>query len=216
MVAKKFKQNKSKFHTSAKEVTPTITNDSVTHNQLNDSIISTYNKQNRPQQNTKYNHRNKLQVSKEQSKVRLYGKKAQNGYQDKIRNQKYKNEIEKELPNLNKSIVPGSQIKKGKKGKKFVDDNDSLTWNRILKTVGDKYDEINESKIEKDRRLEEIREIKRQEIEKREQAKNDEIEQKKNEIRSKASLARSMRRKNKKELSKQNVEGGKKKSVSFA
>lgn len=216
MVAKKFKQNKSKYHTSAKEVTPTITNDSISYNQLNDSIISKNEKQNRPQLNTKYNHRNKLQVSKEQSKVRLYGKKAQSGYQEKLKKQKISADIEKELPNLNRSIIPGLQFKKGKKGKKFIEDNDTLTWQRILKTVGDKYDEINESKIEKDRRLEEIREIKRQEIEKREQAKSDELEQKKNEIRSKASLARSMRRKNKKELAKKDTTTSKKKSVNFA
>ncbi|CAL1206434.1 unnamed protein product [Candida parapsilosis] len=128
----------------------------------------------------------KLQVKKQQAKIRLYG--AKNG-------KEYKEE-QLDIPVLNRAIVPGVKVKKGKKGKKFVDDHDTLTLTRLVKSINDKNDLVNESKLEKSKRLEEIRELKRQEIERKEQQKKDKLDGKKDELRNKASIARSTRRKN--------------------
>ena len=150
-------------------------------------------------------------VKKQQAKIRLYG--AKNG--------KEYREDQLDIPTLNKAIIPGVRAKKGKKGKKFVDDNDTLTLSRLVKSINDKYDVVNESKLEKSRRLEELRELKKKEIERKEQQKMDKLEGKKSELKNRASVARSNRRKNAKAAKKIEDEETdqprkKTKSVSFA
>lgn len=149
----------------------------------------------------------KLAVKKQQAKARLYG--ARNG-------REYK-ESELNIQPLNKAVVPGVKAKTGKKGKVFVDDNDNLTMERLVKSINDKYDKVNESKLEKSRRLEEIREVKRREIEKKEEEKKNKLDDKKKELKNKASVARANRRKNAKAAAKESEsEEPKKKKVSFA
>ncbi|AET41162.1 Loc1p Ecym_7328 [Eremothecium cymbalariae DBVPG len=133
----------------------------------------------------------KQQVKKEQAITRLYGSKN--------KKQRVYSEKELNIPSLNKAIVPGVKIRSGKKGKKFVQDHDLITLNRLIQTIGDKNDEVTESKLERIKRLEQIRELRKQEIKRREQAKREQLDNKKDEIKHKASVARSMRRKNKRD-----------------
>lgn len=144
----------------------------------------------------------KLAIKKQQAKLRLYG--AHNG--------KEYNEQQLDIPTLNRAIVPGVKVKKGKKGKKFIDEKNPIALNLLVKSINDKHDLVNESKLEKARRLEEIRELRRKEIEQKEQAKKDKLQNKKDELRSKANVARVNRRKNAKSRTDEKPE----KSVSFA
>ncbi|KAK9449411.1 uncharacterized protein V1518DRAFT_415930 [Limtongia smithiae] len=82
---------------------------------------------------------------------------------------------------LNTALKPAGIVhRRGKKGKVFVDDKDTLT--KVLSLVTAKMDEQHATKIERAQQLEAIREAKRKEIEKREQDKVDKLENKKKEI----------------------------------
>lgn len=195
---------------SRRVIAPEVFQDSQARNQLADAPKLT--------EKSTFKKASRLAVSKEQAKARLYGSQKKKGrtYTDKELN----------IPALNKTIVAGVKIKKGKKGKKFIDDHDSLSFNRLIKTIGDKYEDIEESKLEKGRRLEEIRELKRQEIERKEAQKKEVLDDKKGEIKRKASVARTVRRKQKRDIRRTDIEQEssalasettkKKKKVSFA
>ncbi|CAM9022522.1 unnamed protein product [Wickerhamomyces anomalus] len=115
----------------------------------------------------------------------------------------------------------GVKRSRGKKGKKFVNENpeDSTQLNRIINEVILKDEKRDYSKLEKAQKLEEIRELKKKEIEQKEAAKRDKLEDKKQEIKNKATKARTDRRKRAKlqtQLAEEEASKPKKKKVAFA
>ena len=187
-----------------REVEPEIKSDSQARNVL----------QNQPKLTPKSEKRTMKgkELKKHLRSSQLYGsKKKERVYSEKELN----------IPKLNRAIVPGVIVKKGKKkGKKFINDDDSITLQRLIKSINDDRDLVNESKLEKSKRLEEIRDLRRQEMEDRENEKKSKLENVKSNIKEKASVARNVRRKNakaaKKEIEKSAIASVKKKSVSFA
>lgn len=190
---------------SKREVTAEMTSDSQARNVMQNQPKLTPRSEKRALQGSK--------LKKHLRSAELYGAKK-----------KPREYTEKELgiPSLNKAIVPGIIKKKGKKGKKFVADNDNILLQRLIKTINDDRDLVNESKLEKSRRLEEIRDLRRQEMERKEDEKKEKLENVKIGIKQKANLARATRRKSSKEARKalekdvKNEVKSKKKSVSFA
>ncbi|KAK7205505.1 hypothetical protein BZA70DRAFT_160951 [Myxozyma melibiosi] len=82
---------------------------------------------------------------------------------------------------LNTALKPAGIVhKRGKKGKVFAEDKD--TMQKLVSVVTARMDQVHATKIERAKELEAIREAKRKEIEKREQAKVDKLEQKKKDI----------------------------------
>lgn len=186
-----------------REVEPEISSDSHARNVLQ-------NQPNLTPKAAKRTMRGK-ELKKHLRSANLYGaKKKERVYTEK----------ELGIPKLNKAVVPGTIVKRGKKGKKFIHDDDTITMQRLIKQVNDERDLVNESKLEKSKRLEEIRELRRKEMEMREDEKKSKLESAKANIKEKASLARSARRKSakdaKKEIEKSVNDKFKKKSVSFA
>lgn len=87
------------------------------------------------------------------------------------------------IPKLNTSLQPQGVVKKGgKKGKKFVTDSKLQI---ILAEVQQKSNDDTASKLERARQIEAIREQKRLEMEEREQAREEKLEQKKRDVRKK-------------------------------
>ncbi|CAK7901092.1 60S ribosomal subunit assembly/export protein Loc1p [[Candida] anglica] len=198
--SKTAKRNKTQNKT--RQVESEVTSDSVARNLMaNPSKLTAKSKVRKP---------SKAAVKKQQAKIRLYGAKSGKEYR----------EDQLEIPALNMAVTPGVKAKRGKKGKVFVGDHDSLTMNRLVKSINDKYDQVNESKLEKSRRLEELRELKKQEMERKEQQKIDKLEGKKDQLKNKASVARLARRKSAKAAKKAEdageVDSRSRKSVSFA
>lgn len=197
--SKTAKRNKAQNKT--RNVESEVTSDSVARNLLANQPNLT--------PKSKVRKQSKAVVKKQQAKIRLYGTKSGKEYR----------EDQLDIPALNKAVTPGVKAKKGKKGKVFLKDDDALTMTRLVKSINDKYDQVNESKLEKSRRLEEIRELKRKELERKEQEKIDKLEGKKDQLKNKASVARLARRKNAKaRKSDEDSEPSrpKKKSVSFS
>lgn len=176
------RKNAGKHGSVRREVAPEVFGDKQARNQL----------ANAPEEEPRAANRARAKaarLAKEQRRALLYGTRKNL--------QKTYNERDLGLPVLNRAVLPGVRAPRGKKGKTFIDDHDTLLMSRLVKSIGDKQEQLTESRLERSQRLEEIRDLKRQEMERREAAKKDQLEDKKAEIRRKASLARSLRRKTK-------------------
>lgn len=101
-----------------REVQPEIRGDSQARNQLANQPNLTPKKEKKTLKGKS--------LKKHLRAAELYGKKKQpRTYTEK----------ELDIPKLNKAINPGNIVKKGKKGKKFISDTDSITLQRIVKQV---------------------------------------------------------------------------------
>ncbi|KAF6819759.1 60s ribosomal subunit assembly export protein loc1 [Colletotrichum sojae] len=138
----------------------------------------------------------------------------------KKRKKKVYTEAELDIPKLNTIVPAGVQKPKGKKkGKVFVDDRESM--NTILAIVQAEKEGQIESKMLKARQMEEIREARRVEAEKKEEEKKSRLEDTKDALRKKRKRGSAP---GEKETSLNEIASGgskaakskKKKSVSFA
>ncbi|KAI5844740.1 hypothetical protein BZA05DRAFT_157020 [Tricharina praecox] len=97
--------------------------------------------------------------------------------------------LEKTLPTLN-TVVPAAasgKIKggRGKIGKVFVDDHDADKLHRFVEQAAGKHDVGVESKLERARKVEAIREARRREDEKRDEQRREKFDETKDKVRRK-------------------------------
>ncbi|KAF8246469.1 hypothetical protein K440DRAFT_662062 [Wilcoxina mikolae CBS 423.85] len=97
--------------------------------------------------------------------------------------------LEKTLPTLN-TVVPAAATGKvkggrGKIGKVFVDDHDTDKLMRFVEQAAGKQEHGEESKLERARKLEAIREARRKEDEKKEESRREKLDDTKNKVRRK-------------------------------
>lgn len=159
------KKSKKKVNTS-RSIQPEVTQDNKAKNQLAISNKNYENSSLKPK-----TRKNRVTKKPSTSTSNNTKKKQQPVYSEK----------DLDLPKLNTAINPeGVKLaKRGKKGKKFADDDAMM---RIMKSVSHSVDSRNASKLEKSRQLEEIREAKRKEMEKKEQEKEERLNAKKSEL----------------------------------
>lgn len=112
-------------------------------------------------------------------------KKKQRKSNQNVKKEKPIPESALKLPVLNTTVVAGKKIRSGKKGKKFVDDHDLTKLNVLIKSISDEHEKALESRLEKAHRLEQIRELKKKEIEEKEQKKQGKLEDKVKELKRK-------------------------------
>ncbi|KAA8913172.1 hypothetical protein FN846DRAFT_903103 [Sphaerosporella brunnea] len=95
--------------------------------------------------------------------------------------------LEKTLPTLNTVVPKGATGKvkggRGKIGKVFVDDHDKDKFLRMIEQAAGKQEVGEESKLERARKLEAIREARRKEAEKREESKREKLDESKDKAR---------------------------------
>lgn len=167
-MGKVVKSNGKKDQSGPREVTPTVHKDNVAKNLLNFKA-------------PEYKGVSKNNKARDRAIAR--GKLA-----PKTKKERTYTDKELGIPKLNTALEPVGVKVKGKKGKKFVTDT---TMQLILAEVQQQANDVHASKLEKARELETIREVRRKEIEEREQAQKDKLESKKKELKNKPKKAKS-------------------------